>query len=103
MRRKRIRTPVAKPGEVIVAWGRSDPHNDPSLVYAYPDSVGRAAAHTLMDALERERYVPSVETFPDYKAEASVVKQLEEMGYDITTLRITIRKKASDEEVELKA
>lgn len=102
MKKKRIRTPVAKPGEVIVAWGRPDPHNSPALVYAYPDLAGRNAILVLMDAFERESYVPSFETYPNYKTEPSMVKQLEAMGYDITTLKFTIRKKNSDEEVELK-
>lgn len=91
--RTRLRTPKAKPGQLVVAWGRVDRHSNPSVVYAYPDRDGKSDSRLLCDALEGERYQPTLSR-PGYTVEKSLLEELEERGYDLTTLRITISKKS---------
>ena len=91
--KKRVRTPQPKPDHLIVAWGRTDPFNDPSLVYVYPDLAGKCDSRVLMDAIEGPRYRPSFNPYGSLKEEPSLAQELEARGYDLTTLRITIRKK----------
>jgi hypothetical protein len=91
--RTRLRTPKAKPGQLVVAWGRVDRHSNPSVVYAYPDRDGKCDSRVLCDALEGERYQPTLSR-PGYTVEKSLLEELEERGYDLTTLRITISKKS---------
>jgi hypothetical protein len=91
--RKRLRTPKAKPGQLVVAWGRVDRHSNPSVVYAYPDRDGKCDSRVLCDALEGERYQPTLSR-PGYAVEKSLLEELEGRGYDLTTLRITISKKS---------
>jgi hypothetical protein len=91
---KRLRTPKAKPGELVVAWGRVDKHETPSICYAYPDRDGKCDSRLLCDALEGPRYRPDFRNgHAGYTVEKSLMKELEERGYDLTTLRLTIRRK----------
>jgi hypothetical protein len=76
----------------VVAWGRVDRHSEPSVVYAFPDRDGKCDSRVLCEALEGPRYRPSLER-PGYIEGNSLLKELEERGYDLTTLRITISKK----------
>jgi hypothetical protein len=92
--RKRVRTPKAKPGQLVVAWGRVDRHNNPSVVYAYPDRDGKCDSRVICDALEGARYRPSLRQ-PGYTVEKSLLEELDERGYDLTTLRLTISKKST--------
>ena len=91
--KKRVRTPQPKPDHLIVAWGRTDPYNHPSLVYVYPDRAGKCDSRVLMEAIEGPRYRPSSERYGSFEKEPSLAQELEARGYDLTTLRITIRKK----------
>ncbi|MFG6083752.1 hypothetical protein ACEUZ9_005477 [Paracoccus litorisediminis] len=93
--KKRIRTPMVKPDQITVAWGRADRHSLPSLVYVYPDRAGKGDSRVLMEALEGDRFRPSFERFGSLDREPSMVAELEKRGYDITTLRLTIRRNAA--------
>ena len=96
--KKRITTPVAKPGELIARWGRVDRHSAPSIVYAYPDRSGKSDSRVLCDAIEGPRCSPSSTPFGGYDVNPSLVEELESRGYDITTLRISIKKKTPPDE-----
>lgn len=91
---KRLTTPVAKPGQIVARWGRADQHSAPGIVYAYPDLAGKCASRVLMDAIEGPRFRPSWERIGSYEVEPSLAQELDALGYDLTTLRITISKKA---------
>lgn len=96
MAQKRYRVPEPKSDTLHVCWGRPDQFSRPSLVYVYPDRDGKAASRLISDALEGERYVPTF--IPrGYTVEKSLAKELEERGYDLTTLKLTIKKKAQPE------
>lgn len=84
--RKRYRMTSAKPGELKAAWGRGDVRGDPpDLQYAWG---GRGASspdgRILCNALQ-EAHV-----FKD----RTLVQELEDRGYDITTLKFSIQQKA---------
>ncbi|MET3710354.1 hypothetical protein ABIC65_001034 [Sphingomonas trueperi] len=89
---KRYRTLTAKPGEVKVAFGRTDRWADPSIVYAWGNGTDmRSASRLLMSALEDKPLKP---TFGGgVEQEPSLVEELEARGFDITTLRFSIQKK----------
>ena len=89
---KRLRTPKAKPGQLVVAWGKVDRYSDPSLVYAFPDRDGKCDSRVVCDALEGKRYRPAL-LAPGYTVMKSLAEELEARGYDLTTLRLTISKK----------
>jgi hypothetical protein len=96
---KRWRTPKARPGELIIRYGKPDRHNDADVCYAWGPGVnhcdgsllhyffGTDRMETNWDAsynasfLERVKYAPSL------------LKELESRGYDLTTLRFSIQKK----------
>lgn len=92
---KRVRTPKAKPGQLVVAWGRVDRHSAPCIVYAYPDRDGKCDSRVLCEALEGDRYRPSL-TLPGYTVGKSLLQELDERGYDLTTLRLTISRRAEE-------
>lgn len=80
---KRYRVPAAKPGELLARYGRVDRHNGPSIVYAWgAGGACKADSRVLSSALE-EVLVHNGKTL------AAV---LIERGYDIETLRFSIRR-----------
>lgn len=91
--KKRWRAPVAKPGELKIAYGKVDRHTRPDICVAWgaggaDKCDGRYAMHALTE--KRMAYAfPSMEV--EYRP--SVIEELEARGYDITTLRFTISRK----------
>lgn len=96
MPKKRVRTPTPKDDTLIVAWGRTDSYSAPSLVYVYPNRDIKCDSRVVMEALEGPRHEHSFETYPNMKTIPSLIEELESRGYDITTLRLTIKKKKAD-------
>ncbi len=93
-KKKRVRTPDPKPDTLIVSWGRADPFSAPSLVYVYPNRDIKCDTRVAMDALEGPRYGYTFEDFGKLKEKPSFIQELEDRGYDITTLKLSIKKKA---------
>lgn len=94
-RSRRYRTPVAKPGEVKIVFGRADRHDDPDICAVWGgNGADKSDARMVMHAMTERRMSPS---FPSLKYEErpSLIEELEARGYDITTLRFTISRKAS--------
>lgn len=92
---RRWRTPTAKPGEVKIVYGRADRYDAPDICAVWGGGgADKSDARTVMHALTERRMVP---TFPSLKYEArpSLIEELEARGYDITTLRFTIQRKAA--------
>lgn len=90
MKQKRLRVPHAKPGELLARWGKEEPGrgHGADIVYAWGDGCDRSDPRCLAAALgDRRRY--------DMGPERSLFELLEARGYDITTLRFSIQKKAA--------
>ena len=92
-KKKRVRTPTPKENTLTVSWGRTDPFAAPSLVYTYPNRSIKCDARVAMDALEGPRDGYTFEDFGKLKEKPSFIQELEERGYDISTLKFTIQKK----------
>lgn len=89
---KRWRVPVAKAGEVKIAYGRAGQHDAPDLCAAWGGSgADKSDARTVMHALTERRMAIG---FPSmgYEERPSLIEELEARGYDITTLRFTIQR-----------
>lgn len=84
--RRRWRTPEAKPGQLLARYGRADRYSRPSIVYAW--GAGGAAkpdSRILCAALEEIAVCDG----------RSLADELERRGYDLTTLRFSIQRKAA--------
>ncbi|MDY6893804.1 MAG: hypothetical protein SVO01_00075 [Thermotogota bacterium] len=80
---KRFRKPVAKPGELLVKYGKHYGYED--LFYCWPDNKSRMKSDSriLCDAIER------VKIF-----DGKTLRQiLIDRGYDITTFKLSVKKK----------
>lgn len=90
--RKRYRARMAKPGELIAYYGKL-PHDAPDVMFSWGGDGAYKRDAALVQAYlcsDRPSYCIShgkQEIMP------SLVRQLEERGYDITTLKFSIKKK----------
>lgn len=79
---KRWRAPKAKPGELKIAYGKSEGELD--LFYCHGgDGARRCDARLLSHFIEGVKYFD----------ERNLREELEYRGYDITTLRFSVMKK----------
>lgn len=91
---RRWRSPIAKPGEVKIAYGRASRHDAPDICAAWGGhGADKPDARTIMHALTERRMVPAFPSL-EFEERPSLVEELEARGYDITTLRFTIQRKA---------
>lgn len=96
---KRYRAPRAKPGELKAQWGRL-PHDDPDLCYAWGEGVSKCDGSLLHSIFgcKRQRAVYGEERERNHGYpvvfDPSFIEELQARGYDITTLRFSIQKKA---------
>ena len=79
---KRYRTPKAKPGELLVKYGQE--HGDLDLYFCY-GGKGATSRDSKMLMLAFER---------DIGFGKSLREELEERGYDITTLKFSVQQRA---------
>lgn len=79
---KRRRAPRAKPGELRAVWAKSVEGRD--LHFIRGEGVPRADGALLCHALTSKHYTTD---------ERSLAEELHRRGYDLTTLRFSIRKK----------
>jgi hypothetical protein len=95
---KRYRKPKVKPGELRAQWGRID-GNNPDLCYYWGDGVPKSDSHLLHNTLSALKCETNWDAPLDSprvmwtRYESSFIKELEERGYDLTTLRFYVRKK----------
>ncbi|WP_342152394.1 hypothetical protein [Methylorubrum sp. SB2] len=80
--RKRWHVVRAKPGQLLARYGRDEPYNNPDVIYSWPDRNGKCDTRVLMRAFE-ELIVHDGNTLR---------QELEARGYDITTLRFSIKR-----------
>jgi hypothetical protein len=83
---KRIHTLSAKPGELRAEWARPELRESPSICYAWGgDGAARSEGRMLSEALEGT---------PIYEGR-SLAEELEHRGYDMTTLKFSIKQKST--------
>lgn len=88
MKRPRRKYPREKPRHMTVEWGCLDPYSSPSIVYtAGGEGAWKRHLYVLMDAFERKN-----------SEGKSLTQELEEMGYDIKTLKFSICLKNEEKE-----
>lgn len=91
---KRYRKVAAKSGQLTARYG-SDGEGSIDLMYAHGGGGAcRPDARMLAGMFEDKRFRPSMKNFPGFDQEMSLREELEARGYDITTLRFSIQKKA---------
>jgi hypothetical protein len=85
--KKRFRAIKPKPGELLVKYGK-EPGDNPDLLYCWPENTCgmRRDSRIVMNALER---IPVFEG-------RTLREELEARGYDITTLRLSIKKQSAE-------
>ena len=89
---KRLRRPNIKDGELKVYWGRM-PHDEPDIIIEYRGDRGmKRDSNLLFNALTSKNVDPFAKPLFS-KMNPSLVEELEARGYDITTLKFSIRKK----------
>lgn len=87
--RRNSRKIVAEPGELKIGYGTCEPGGRPDLVYAYGGGGTRKA-----DGIVLSMAFEQIEVL-----DGKTLRQLlEERGYDIKTLRFTVRRKPLPEE-----
>jgi len=91
VRKRRYRAPKARRGQLKAQWGKL-PGDSPEIIYAWGDGCHRGDGGLIHSMLTSPIY-----HFFDHRYGPSYLEQLEERGYDITTLKFSIEKKSSAE------
>jgi len=94
---KRLRKPKLKNGELRMYWGREAWQKTPDIMYAWQgDRTMKRDAHILHNVISTKQ--PDLFAAPLFsKMNPSLLEELEARGYDLTTLKFSIMKKASQE------
>jgi len=91
---KRFRRPKLKDGELRVYWGKL-PHDSPDVIYSWQGDRSMRRDSALLHHYFGSQH-PDPFTKPIFsKMNPSLIEELEMRGYDITTLRFSIQKKAA--------
>lgn len=95
---KRYRAPKAKPGELKMQWGKL-PGDSPDMCFCWGDGCSKrdgALLHYLL-ASKRQRMLYGEEqrqAGANVAFDPSFIEELEARGYDLTTFKFSIQKKA---------
>ena len=92
MKPKRLRAPNAKPGELKAQWGKLR-HCDPDLCFAWGEGCSKRDAALLNMHFGSERPDPLASPIFS-KMIPSLLAELESRGYDVTTFKFSIQKRA---------
>jgi hypothetical protein len=95
MTRSRFRRPKAKPGELLVKWGYSKDDGEDIFYVNGGDGASQWDRSYMHGVFGVARMTLNYST-NQIKFEPSVLEELEARGYDLTTLRFSIRKKAKE-------
>lgn len=92
---KRLRKPKLQDGELRVYWGKL-PHDNPDVVFAWQgDSHMKRDSSLLCCAFGSKR--PDTSAKPLFsKMHPSLLEELKDRGYDLTTLKFSIMKKKQE-------
>lgn len=91
-KKRRWRAPTAKPGELLMRYGKL-PGDEPELCMAWGEGTSKRDAILLHAVINSPR--PRLDSKTPFSP--SLVEELEARGYDITTLKFSIRKKEVQE------
>ena len=94
---KRYRTPKLKNGELRVYWGKL-PHDSPDVIYSWQGDRSMKRDTALLCHHFGSKTPDPFEKPIFSKMNPSLIEELEARGYDITTLRFSIMKKAAPED-----
>ena len=84
---KRYRAPKAKPGELLLKYGKL-PNDHPDVCIAWGgEGADKRDANLIFNTLCDDRY-----KFNSTETDCSLVEELKKRGYDITTIKFSIRK-----------
>ena len=89
--KKRLREPKAKPGELVMTWGKIR-DDAPDMCYAFNGDSKIEDARLLHYELATKKPDPFAEN-PFDNMLPSLLEQLEARGYDLTTFKLTVSKK----------
>lgn len=84
---------VASTGEVRVCYGKVAGYAEDQLVYAWGEGAAKADANLVLHALTSQHYIPL-----SHEWDASLVEELKQRGYDLSTLRFSVMKKPASGE-----
>ena len=91
MRKRRWRAPTARPGELLMRWGRL-PGGEPDMCFAWGAGCDNRDSRLLHYKIACQ--TPDLRSEPLFsKMLPSLLEQLEARGYDLTTFRLSICKK----------
>ena len=95
---KRFRKPKMVDGELKMYWGKPDKHDGPDVVLAWQgDASMRRDTNLLHYHLCSAK--PDLTVMPLFsKMTPSLIDELKARGYDITTLKFTIKKLAKKDQ-----
>jgi hypothetical protein len=89
---KRLGQPRQTPGMLKFQWGKLR-DEDPDFIVAWGQGCHRADAGLLLHMLTGQKPFASVLGRDDGLYAESLAKELEKRGYDITTMKFSIKKK----------
>jgi hypothetical protein len=90
--------PTVRPGELHIYYGVLDRHSAPDVIYHSGDGCcrsDRALLHHVIGS-QRQRFIYGEEARKEgtnFKFDPSLLDELEARGYDLATLRFSIKKK----------
>ncbi len=94
---KRLRRPILKDGELRIYWGRL-PHENPDIVFAWQGDASMRRDTSLLHYMMASKH-PDPHVKPIFsKMRPSLFEELDARGYDLTTLKFSIMKKACESE-----
>lgn len=97
---KRLRKPKLKDGELRMYWGREPHDSTPDIMVAWQgNSSMKSDAILLHNIMSTKRVDPFVQPLFS-KMNPSLFDELKARGYDLTTLKFSIAKKAIGEQNE---
>lgn len=88
--KKRFHVPTPKPGVLEARYGRDESYNDPSVVYVHGGAGSAKPDARFLSTWFEGRDINTGEHLFGRKG-TSFVKELEARGYDVTTLKFSIR------------
>lgn len=86
-RAKRYREPKPKPNTLELKWGKLR-HDHPDILVIWGEGCAKADSRLLLSALTSRTYDPGT-----YNASPGLIEELKTRGYDIETIRFSIKKK----------
>ena len=84
---ERYRIPEPKDGELRIYWGKSETYDAPQVCYSWDDGCSRCDAGLMNDMLRRQFKCSGGSWDP------CIQDELVRRGYDLSTIRFSIRKK----------